>query len=336
MTRLCMSVVVAAFTVLAACAPVRAESPPVLGVASVATLTDRTTQGYDTEGDAIRRVGATSIRIVMNWNEIEPVRGVFDWGRIDAAVTSARSHGLSILALLSGPAPAWENFAGAQQSAAPPADPREFGEFAGAAARRYAANVSHWEIWNEPNLPQFWSNPSPRRYVETLRSAHGAITSVQRGATVVAGGLSTAPGGVGVLDFVRGMYDAGGGDSFTALGLHPYSFPYPLTADPQRRASVIGDLHALMRREGDGGRTIWITEWGQPTGSSAIGVSEDRQASTIVDGLRYLRSQAGVGPVFLYTSRDLSPNRADGEFNFGLYRYDWSPKPVVARLASVS
>ncbi|MGZ8176980.1 cellulase family glycosylhydrolase [Williamsia sp. SKLECPSW1] len=319
---------------VSACAPVRADAPRVLGVASIATLTDRTSQGYDTENDAIRRVGATWIRIVMNWNEIEPVRDVYDWGRIDGAVTSARSHGLSVLALLSGPAPAWENFLGANQAAAPPADPARFGDFARAAAQRYAGSVSHWEVWNEPNLPQFWSNPSPDGYVATLTAAHRAITSVQPDATVVTGGLSTAPGGIGAVDFIRGIYAAGGGAALTAVGLHPYSYPHPLRGS--RASRTITDLRAFLTRTGHADTTIWISEWGQPTGSGATAVTDDRQASILVDGLRFLRSQPGIGPVFLYTSKDWSPNPAEAELNFGLYRFDWTPKPVVQRLRSMS
>lgn len=324
----------AAVTVLlgvAACAPVRADTQPTLGVASIATLTDRTSQGYDVENDAIRRVGATWVRIVVNWNEIEPAPGVFDWGRIDAAVTSARVHGLSVLALLSGPAPAWENPT-APAASAPPADPAHFAGFAAAASQRYSRSVSHWEIWNEPNLPQFWSPPDPARYTATLSAASRSIRAVQPSATIVVGGLSTGPGGVGVAAFARGIYAAGGGDSFSAFGVHPYTYPYPLGEDPAGHSAAIGALRDVMRANGQSSKLMWVTEWGQSTGTSPTSVSPDRQADIIVDGLSYLRRQPGIGPVFLFTSKDWSTDPSNSELNFGLYRFDWSPKPVVARL----
>ncbi|WP_299576201.1 cellulase family glycosylhydrolase [uncultured Williamsia sp.] len=314
-----------------ACAPVRAETPPVLGVASIATLTDRTSQGYDVENDAIRGVGATWIRTVMNWNEIEVAPGVFDWGRIDAAVTSARAHGLSILALLSGPAPAWEN-PGAPPASAPPADPAHFATFAATATQRYSRSVSHWEIWNEPNLPQFWSTPDPSRYTATLSAAFRSIRRVQPTATVVVGGLSTGPGGVGVAAFARGIYAAGGGKSLSAIGIHPYTYPYPLDADPRGHSAAIGALRSVMVDNGQSDKTMWVTEWGQSTGTGATSVTPERQADIIVDGVRYLRRQPGIGPVFLFTSKDWSPDPSVSELNFGLYHFDWSPKPVVARL----
>ncbi|MGJ0117908.1 beta-1,4-xylanase [Williamsia sp. MIQD14] len=320
---------------VAACAPARADTPAPLGVASIATLTDRTITGYDREAAAIVSVGASWIRIVVNWNEIETAPGVFDWGRIDGAVTSARAHGLHVLALLTGPAPGWEHpFVEARS--ATPAEPADFGTFAGQAARRFATSVSHWEIWNEPNLPEFWARPDPAGYVATLRAAHRAITAVQRDATVVLGGLSTGPSGFSATDFLEGVYRAGGRGFFDAIGLHPYSYPYPLTADPLDRVASIAALRSTAQRHRQGAMRIWVTEWGQSTGTGPTSVTPAKQAEILVDGLRYLRAQVGMGPVFLFTSKDWSPDSRDAERNFGLFDHDWTPKPVVARLRSGS
>lgn len=318
---------------MTACSASAAPAPPPLGVASIATLIDRTGAGYDTEAQKIRDVGASWIRIVMNWNEIETARGVYAWSRIDTAVGAARRHKLSVLALITGPAPPWAGRA-PFDGASPPRDPTDYADFSRALAQRYGSMVKAWEIWNEPNLPGSWASPDPTDYVRTLRAAYPAIKSAEPGATVVLGGLSTNSIGVSIANFLTGVYAAGGGDYFDAAALHPYTYPNPLDSDPAGRQRVITQTRDLMARNGQSGKKIWITEFGQSTGTSSISVSEARQADIVMSGLRYLRTLRSVGPVFLFTSKDWTPDPAEAELNYGLYRFDYSPKPIVARLQS--
>ncbi len=308
---------------------------PAFGVASIATLTDRTIDGLRAEARAIRDTGATWIRIVVNWNETEPHDGVFYWQRIDDAVAAAREQQLSILGLIGGPAPNWAGTA-ADSRGSVPRDPVDIGRFSGALAARFAHEVAAWEVWNEPNLRGYWTNPSPKAYVPVLRAVHDAIKAADPPATIVLGGLSPDVSGIPVGEYLEGVYAAGGGDAFDAVGLHPYVVPSPLGWDPFGRLGIVHEARAVMARHGQSSKQIWITEWGQSTGTAYYAVTEERQASIIVDGLRRLRTERGMGPVFLFTTKDWSTDPAIADLNYGLYRYDYSPKPVVARLRAVA
>ena len=317
-------------TALTACGSSDTPKIPEFGVASIATLADRTEAGFREESAAIRSTGANWIRIVMNWNEIEPIAGHFRWPRLDLAVAAAREQGLSVLGLLEGPAPAWAGLSDGQGSV--PRQASDFAAFAEAAASRYRAQVMAWEVWNEPNSPNYWTAPDAAAYSELLKASYPRIKAVAPAATVLSGGLSSDAGATDSTAFLRLVYETGGGESFDGVALHPYTHPYALGADPQGRDRTIGTVRELLTTEGDGGKKIWVTEWGQPTGGSEIAVTEDAQAEVILTSLERLSQVEGLGPTFLYTSRDWLDDPAQSEFNFGLYRYDYTPKPVVQRL----
>lgn len=283
--------------------------------------------------DAMAASGATWVRLDLDWPAVERVRGRHDWTHVDRLVGAATSRGLRVLAM---PAytPAWARPAGTSDKH-PPSDPADFARFAGAAAQRYAPRgVRHWEIWNEPNLWRFWeSGPDPAAYTRLLRAASAAVKAVDPGATVVTGGLSPATddgGRVAPVTFLRGVYDAGGGDAFDAVGHHPYHFPCRVDTPGDWNAwwAVTPRLRQLMEERGDGHKRIWLTEYGAPTGSSERAVSEEDQAAMARQALLAAQRWEWTGPLFWYAVRDKGPDPTDPEQNFGLLRRDGSAKPA--------
>src|SRR5437588_116960 len=70
--------------------------------------------------------------------------------------------------------------------------PADYAIFAAAAVRHYAPMGVHtWEIWNEPNIPEFWS-PAANvvQYAAMLKQADVAIKAADPTATVLTGGTS--------------------------------------------------------------------------------------------------------------------------------------------------
>jgi polysaccharide biosynthesis protein PslG len=312
---------------------VRAAVAP-FGVASVATMVSDSPQGYADEARAIRDAGAGWIRIVVQWHKIEPARGDYDWSTGDNAVQAARAAGLNILMCIAGPAPVWAQSPGADPQAIgnPPADPAAFGEITRLIADRYKASVGTWEIWNEPNVPEFFTPVDVGRYAALLRQAYVSIHAAAPKSIVMSGGLSSATHGIESVDFVRQLYAAGAGDMLDAIALHPYTYPYPITEDPLGRGDAVLQVHQLMAAHGAGHKKIWITEYGQATGSSQYAVPGDRQAGILVDFLKWASALDYLGPPFLFTTRDLGTDPSYLDFNYGLYTVDYTPKPSVAAI----
>lgn len=163
----------------------------------------------------------------------------------------------------------------------PPREAGEFARFSADVVRRYS--MAAYEIWNEPNLPLLFgsANNKAARYTELLKAAYPSIKGVQPGATGVAAGLSRLPGDDSPPNFLAQMYGAQG--SFDAAAAHPYVTPTGLAADPEDGWSDVGRMHDVMSANGDGGKKIWMTDMGAPTGTSPDSVSPEVQAQEILD-----------------------------------------------------
>src|SRR5690606_16108009 len=76
------------------------------------------------------------------------------------------------------------------------------------AAERYKGRVPVWEIWNEPNVPDFWRpNPNADDYTRLLKGAYETIKAIDRDASVASPAI--APLGAWDRDFVARLYQLG-------------------------------------------------------------------------------------------------------------------------------
>ncbi len=333
--------------VLVAC---RSPSPGPLGPSdentgvapTTSVLAGDSTRALQRDFELMASTGARWVRFDFDWGGAEPEPGSFDWAGIDRIVRAAQARRLSVLATLAY-TPAWARPEGTTDKT-PPTDPAAYGRFAGAAAQRYAPmGVQHWELWNELNVSQFWSpRPDPAAYAGLLKAGSAAIRRVDPSATIITAGL--APGvdrsdgaTVSPRTFLEGVYDAGAGASFDAVGIHPYTYPDPpMTPGPDNTFFTLPDTYQVMVDRGDGAKRIWGTEFGAPTGTSKRAVSGEEQADRLREGYGQWRRWSFTGPLFWYSHRDKGTNAADPEDNFGLVDNDGRPKPALAALRAVS
>lgn len=118
------------------------------------------------------------LRFDVDWSIVESTRGQQNWCAIDRLVDRAR--GLNLLGIITY-TPAWARIAGTSDSHGRPADPAAFATFAKQAAQRYNGRVTTWEIWNEPDLVNFFRPaPDADAYVQLLSAAAQAIRSCSR------------------------------------------------------------------------------------------------------------------------------------------------------------
>ncbi len=286
--------------------------------------------------DGMARSGAGWIRVDFDWPSIQSGgRDAWNWGPTDRVVLAAKARGLSVLAV---PAytPAWARAAGTNGHH-PPTDVGDFARFVDEAARRYAPmGVHHWEIWNEPNLGEFWQPaPDPVAYARLLIAASNAIHAADADAFVMNGGLAPATDVFGDAmaprNFLFVMYAQGAGPALDAVGMHPYSFPYaPMHHGDWNTFSTLPQTHAVMAHFGDGRKQIWATEAGFGTGRDEHSVNETVQALRVRQILDAWREFDFAGNIFFYTYRDLNPWSSLAFDRMGLVRADGSAKPALA------
>jgi hypothetical protein len=285
---------------------------------------------------AMKVAGITSVRMDADWSWVQPVGpNEFDWTAMDQVVKSARAAGMSVDLIIDG-CPPWAALAGAGGDAHPqPASATQYATWAAEVAARYAPQgVGMFEIWNEPNNATFWQpKPNPAAYTADLVAAYSAIKAVDPSAFVISGGLApeaTDGTNISPIDFLTAMYADGAKGSFDALGYHPYSFPaLPDTYEPwsawSEMAQTNPSIRSVMNSNGDGGKSIWITEFGAPS-SGPGGVGQAAQATALTQAIAAAKKTSWIGALYIYSWQDDGTDQTNGEDWFGLLTAAGAPK----------
>ena len=288
------------------------------------------------ELDGVAATGSHWLRVDFPWSALEPNRrGTYEWEPADRLVAAANARGIHLLALAAY-TPFWDRPPGTTDHYQP-TDPIAYAEFVRAAAQRYAPLGLHaWEIWNEPNMRDFWQPaPDAARYTTLLKLAAAAIHSVDPSGFVVSGGVAPADDSSGYSiatnEFVTDIFANGGGPYLDAVGIHPYSFPYaPMYPASWNTFYMTSATHAIMVRYGAGAKQIWGTEIGWGTGTAPKAVSEATQATMAAQAITAWSNFSFAGNLFWYNWQDISPDRSQVFANMGVLRYDGSAKPALA------
>lgn len=285
--------------------------------------------------DRIKASGARWVRLDVAWAMIQPREGSYDqaWGVpfVDRVIKMARHRGLKVLVTF-WRTPGWAN--GGKSAVTLPDDPADFAAAAGWAAKRWAGQVNHWEIWNEPNLDAYMAGADVRAYTRLLCKTYPAIKAGNPEARVIFGGTLYSDD-----EWIAESYRAGAKGCFDAMAIHPYVAP----GNASPRAKGTGEVYdfdniAAVRRvmlKNSDRKPIWATEFGwssHPNTSRTepwnLGVTPAQQATYAVQALEVLNKRFPyVRKAFWYNESDLATGSVQHD-NFGLLRSDLTPKPV--------
>ncbi len=192
------------------------------------------------------------------------------WAKYDQIVDLTEAYGLRLLARLSNP-PDWSRADTEAGAFAPPDDLQDFVNYAVAIAQRYRGRISHYQVWNEPNIYPEWGNAfvDPPRYVEMLCRTYAALKQVDPEIVVVSAAIAPTVSldgyfGFSDLIFLQEIYDLGGGDCFDVLSAQGYGLFSGPTDRRLRATSVNVARHTyyrdIMVRNGDAHKPIWLSE----------------------------------------------------------------------------
>lgn len=195
------------------------------------------------------------------------------WLKYDRIVDLVEDYDLRLMVRLSNP-PEWsraENPATAGGALAPPDDFDDFVNFAVAVATRYQGRISHYQIWNEPNIYPEWGEQfaDPAAYTDMLCRTYRALKAVDPDIVVLSGAIAptiSLDGFAGYQDliYLQKMYDAGAGDCFDILSAQGYGLFSGPTDRRLRLTAVNYARHVyyrdIMVANGDGHKGIWLAE----------------------------------------------------------------------------
>ena len=295
-------------------------------------------QSDDTRAAIAAKLGAAgvrSVRIDLGWSSFQPSgpRRMDGWYTrlADRCVNLARAQGMEVLATLMW-TPDWANRG--RGATMPPTRMRDFARFARWAARHFRGRVAAWEIWNEPEGPNFWRG-TPARYARMLRAAYPAIKAGDPRAKVVFGGNSDAS-----PRWLAAAYRAGAKGAFDVMASHPYWGD--AAPDDAWLLMHATQLHALMARHGDGAKPIWFTEFGWSVHEDRPelppwqrGVTADEQAAYLTSAVGLITARYPYVEKAFWYKDAARPGDDEMHSGYGLLKADLSPRPAYWALKTL-
>ena len=253
------------------------------------------------------------VRMDMTWNIVEREQGHYNFAEYDVLVAAMAQRGIRIIFILD-----YGNLH--YDSGFPPQSPEAraaFTRFAATVAQRYQGRGIIWEVWNEPNLDEFWGPQANVQHYEALLSETVvAIRRVDPTALVVAPGISGFD-----WAFLTALGDMGAFKKLDAITVHPYGIEVPEDLGPYHV-----HLAALLHR--------YNSAWKIPVISSECGTTAVAGPPSEAVQARYLLRQWLVNLLYdvhlsiWYDWRNNGVDPANIQHNFGVVRYDFSTKPA--------
>jgi hypothetical protein len=221
------------------------------------------------------QTGAKYLRCAFTWNAIEPQEGQYNWPFWDMLLEEAERANVQLIPYVAY-TPEWAAESADQFWKRPPRDPKLYADFMFRIARRYRGRIHSWEIWNEPDIGEYWTG-SPDQFAELVKLAAPAIRRADPEATLVLAGMSKGPS-----PFFQTLVKKHHLERHVdVVAMHGY----PESWLEERAETVdqtwIGEMNRLLARDGVR-RDFWLNE---------IGYADYRYSSMLAN--RY-----GVSAVF--------------------------------------
>ncbi len=274
------------------------DLPPIDGI-------DLATTGVENFEDAqlARALGARTHRFGVNWHELSPSEGVYNWGRQDRIFDSTQAAGLRIQTGL-GYSALW-----AAEGAPEDADWRRrmtypprldaWRDYVRRTAERYRGRIFAYEVWNEPDLDGFFRGTTDH-FIQMQRIAAEEIRRADPQALVMSGGFATVlnHGGRRLNPDLQARAIAETQDSFDLHALHQHGM-----FDSFYRA-LTGPLVEIRRTLREP-RPLYFNE----TSVGTQFTDEEDQAKTLPKKFTFAASHGAVGyNWFLFRGRSNHTN----------------------------
>ena len=282
------------------------------------------------------------LRFAFPWDAIEPARGQYHWAFWDEFVRLATDEYHVRLIPYVCYTPRW-NSAGNETNfwRQPPVDLAAFQDFMRQITRRYRGRIHSWEIWNEPDNPEYWEGTTAQ-FAELLQAGSAVVRQTDSSNIVVSGGLAW---NLNFLSDLLARFHVG--SAIDAVNLHNYFETW--SGEPlERIADEVLRADEIIRNFGNH-QAIWLAEVGYSdfrTNNYVSGAytahygyehTPDFQAVSVA---RAITATAATGKVQLFTwyrIHDLPANTPIiGDVNnlhLGVLDEHNQPKPALQSLA---
>ncbi|HTR99970.1 MAG TPA: cellulase family glycosylhydrolase [Bacteroidota bacterium] len=302
-----------------------------------------TIEGIRADMAALKRAGVTVLRIAFGWDGIEGAKGKFRYGFWDDYVRIAvQENGITLIPYVCY-TPTWNSTGDTSNYwNHTPKDYDEFGVFVGELVNRYKPWIRTWELWNEPDIHEFWSG-NAADLARLTKIGAAAVRKADPGAKIVLAGLA------GHTDFTLKLFrDEGISPYVDVVNCHSYYETW--NGDPlEAVVPYVNTIADIIARYGNG-QSLWMAEVGYSTLRLEGGVISDSyhatyayehtppfQAVAMWRTLTLLLSTGKMAAIAWYRINDLAPGEnVIGDHNNWYLGVDFlkhAPKPAEKALA---
>ena len=190
----------------------------------------------------------------VGWDQIEPIRGTYRWSTLDSIISAEADAGRSVMYVL-GPTPRWA----ADHRTRLPRNPGDLRNFIRALVNRYGDRISAFQVWNEANLPLFYTG-SPDDLADATLMTRDVLRAMGSRAKVVAPSMAVRGGGSPRGRYLSARYLEvlkGHGWPVHAFSVHTYPLASGTPAD---RVTAVRAFVRELRRAGAPNRPLIETE----------------------------------------------------------------------------
>ena len=301
------------------------------------------------DGDlgGIQRARIRTMRYLFSWASVQPKPCCFNWGGQDRLMGRLVAHGIRVVPALWG-SPSWAE----SYPARPPIDKLPAWQtFLRRFVRHYGPGGSYWprfrarypgktplpvqayQIWNEPNLKNYWiPYPAPTRYGKLLKASSTAIKGEYPKAKIVLGGMP-GYGNINAWDFLDQLYERGS----KAILRRRRSAPVRADrgqdrdGDPEVPRRDDEPRRRRYRNLGHGDRLGLGPGHRRPSQQGAPGPGDDAQRD-LQDGVGQSRRVERAAALLVPLADPLESHATGCTFcaTAGLLKHNYTPKPALS------
>ncbi|WP_245470761.1 endo-1,4-beta-xylanase [Bradyrhizobium guangzhouense] len=191
------------------------------------------------------------------WAKMNPAPGVYDWKRFDDILDIAARHHVDVTfnlaytprwaAAVKDAPPSWTPGA-----SSPPVDLSIWEEWVRAVVTRAAGRIRYWEVWNEPEDPDFYSGDVPTM-VAMQRGAYEVIKAIDPSLMVLTPSSNGTPQG---YRWQKAFLAQGGGQFADIFAFHGYM------NEPEAIIGTIGRFRRMLEQHDLADKPMWDSEAG--------------------------------------------------------------------------
>lgn len=196
----------------------------------------------------------------VTWPDLEPRNSNWNFKLLDQYVALAQKHNTDLLLPL-GFTPTWASVRPDEPSpyfrlgnVAGPKYIEDWRTYVSTVAKRYKGRIRNYEIWNEPNLKQYWTGTT-KELVNLAHEASRILRDIDPSVTIVGPSATDRETGPAWLDE---YLSAGGGIYLDAIAHHLYVFPSP----PEALVPFTRHVRQVMAKHGMSNKPLWNSELG--------------------------------------------------------------------------